>query len=158
MLAPVLDHAYPNQEIPLSRRDPRPMNSMTPETRYAHGFLLRWGEWSRDIGVRAWPEKTLLKRMMEAGPEGALIQGGHVPIADPSGEVLAVESIVKRMGAIDQLVLRVEYVEPWAMRDTKARVAHMKPSKFERTLRRARERVYFGLIASDEFARASKAE
>lgn len=158
MLAPIrttdreIEHMT---ESATDKRDPRPMNAMTDQTKYAHGFLLRWGEWSRSGQMRAYPPRTLLGRIMEEGPHGAL-STSRPPIDEPSDDVGVVENIVKRMCEIDRKVLTEEYVEPWRMQNDKARRSGMKTSKYIRTLRRARERVYFGLAATDRFAFASE--
>lgn len=120
-------------------RDGRVMNHMAPELKLVHARLERWGKWAKTAGVRAWPQVTLLGRIIEQGPVGAAIPTSAVRTALPE-DIAEVDAAVARLGAIDKAVIRTYYME-WAPVEVMARHRRMKVSTFHATLRRARWRV-----------------
>lgn len=118
--------------------DGRVMNHMSPETKLVHARLERWGRWAKTAGVRAWPPVTLLGRVMDCGPDGALARGsGRTEVPD---DVAEVDTAVAKLGEVDRRVIRVYYLE-WLPPESMAKNLRMKLSQFNAVLSRARFRV-----------------
>lgn len=128
-------------------RDGRVMNHMAPDLRLTHARLERWGRWAKSAGVRAWPQVTLLGRIIEHGPVGACIPTSAAQSAIPK-DIAEVDAAVARLCQIDKAVIRTYYME-WAPIEVMAKHRRMKVSTFHATLRRARWRVndYLAIIA-----------
>lgn len=125
-------------EIHVERPSLRVINHMDPETKLVHCRLEEWGQWARDIGIRAWPQATLLARIMEEGPHGAF-SSGRPPI-HMAESVAHVDAAVCRLGEVDKRVIRKYYIE-WAPTDAMARSLRMRVRMFQNVLKRARWRV-----------------
>lgn len=120
------------------RRDPRTMNNMDPETKEVHARLTAWGRWCRDTLMGAWPERTLLARLIEEGPSGAS-QGGPPPTSMP--ELIAkTDEAVAHLGEIDRGVIRLYYLT-WEPVEVLAKKNGMRLREFQNVLRRARWRI-----------------
>jgi hypothetical protein len=130
----------------VTERSARTMNHMDPETKMVHSRLEKWGKWSRDCEARAWPEATMLGRLIEQGPMGAA-QSGKPPISMPD-DVAAVDAAVARLGDIDKGVIKSYYMR-WETIETTARRNGMRLRQLQNVLRRARWRVAIYLAGID---------
>ena len=150
MLAVVAESLHREIHITTSTdaRDGRVLSAMSQPSKVAHARLLVWGKWSREGMPTAYPAKTLLARVIEEGPHGAF-SAGRPPISMPE-DIETVDRIVGKLGDIDRRVLRVAYIDPWAPAEGMARKVRMGVREFQRVLQRARQRVYFGLMAVEE--------
>lgn len=119
--------------------DPRTMNRMDNEVKVTHARLERWGMWAKTSGVRAWPQVTLLGRIIEQGPVGAAIPTSAAITAIPK-DIQEVDAAVSHLCEIDKLVIRTYYLE-WAPMEVMARHRRMSVAKFRNCLTRARWRV-----------------
>ncbi len=124
--------------------DTRRINHMDSDTKAVHYELERWGRWARDAGIRAWPQVTLLGRIIEEGLHGARSTGAP-PVSMPS-EVERVDKAVAHLGEVDRRVIRKYYLE-WAPPEVMAKSLKMRRREFDNVLRRARYRVQ-GYIAA----------
>ena len=129
-------------------RDGRVMNHMAPELKTTHARLERWGCWARTAGVRAWPQVTLLGRIIALGPEGACIPSSAVRTAIPD-DISEVDAAVARLREIDKAVIRTYYLD-WAPVEVMARHRRMSTARFHVSLRRARWRVHDYLLVLQE--------
>lgn len=121
-------------------------NRMDTDTRIVHERLEQWGRWARDSEARAWPEATLLGRVIEQGANGAS-QSGRPPVQIPDA-VAIVDAAVCRLGAIDRGVVQTYYLR-WEPIDVMARRHSMRVRQFQNVLRRARWRI-LGFIEAKE--------
>lgn len=128
------------------KSDLRTMNAMDPETKAVHLRLEAWGAWARDSGIRAWPQTTVLGRVIEEGPHGALSTGR--PPTDMSDEVAHVDAAVAHLGEVDRRVIRKYYLE-WAPPEAMAATLRMRLASFRAVLKRARWRIG-GFLAAIE--------
>jgi hypothetical protein len=113
-------------------------NRMDTDTRIVHERLEQWGRWAKDSEARAWPESTMLGRVMEQGLVAAG-QQGRPPIAIPEA-VAIVDAAVSRLGAIDRGVIQTYYLR-WEPIEVMARRHRMRVRQFQNVLRRARWRI-----------------
>jgi DNA-directed RNA polymerase specialized sigma24 family protein len=134
MIAAIYDMGVEVAEKPSSRI----LSHMDPETKIVHCRLEAWGKWSRDCHIPAWPEATLLARVIEEGPHGAF-SSGKPPIHMPDS-VAHVDAAVCRLGEVDRRVIRKYYLE-WAPTEALARAVRMNVRQFKAVLHRARWRV-----------------
>jgi hypothetical protein len=121
------------------------MNRMDPDTKAAHLRLEEWGKWAKDAETRAWPNRTLLGRVIDEGFGAG--QSTRPPIHMPP-EVATVDAAVCRLGAIDRLVILTYYVR-WEPIEVMARRSHMRVRQFQNVLRRARWRICGYLDAAE---------
>lgn len=126
--------------------DSRSLSHMDPETKIVHVRLEAWGRWARDIETRAWPERSVLGRLIEEGP-GAGQAGRPAGYVHP--DIAAVESAVVRLPPKEREVVR-EYYTRWAPPEVVARRVRMGRREFGRVLYRARVRVSGYLTALAE--------
>lgn len=118
--------------------NPRAMNHMDPDTKAVHCRLEVWGRWARDAHLRAWPEVTLLGKVIEEGPHGAFCAGQAV-VQMPDA-IAQVDAAVARLGEVDRRVVCKYYLE-WAAPEVLARLLGMRVREFQSVLRRARWRI-----------------
>jgi hypothetical protein len=136
--------------------DRRAMNGMTGEIKLAHLRLEAWGKWAKDSGLRAWPELSILGRLIEQGANGAAQQGSQ-PSAYCPPPIEATEVAVNRLGAIDKKVVICNYVLAVdSPVEAKAKRCRMRVKEFQNVLGRARFRVRCYTELLDEFATGSK--
>ena len=133
--------------------DARRMNRMDAQTKIVHARLERWGKWARDTGLRAWPEVTLLGRIIEEGAHGAQ-STGRAPISMPD-DIAIVDAAVCNLVDLDRRVVRKYYLE-WAPPECMARQLRISVDVFQHTLKRGRWRVA-SFIDGAEFVCANKA-
>lgn len=126
--------------------DPRTSNRMDAETRYIHVRLEAWGRWARETETRAWPERSVLGRLIEEGP-GAGQAGRPSGYVHPS--IAAIESAVIKLPAKEREAVR-EYYTRWAPPEVVARRVRMRMREFQSTLYRARVRVAGYLAAVEQ--------
>jgi hypothetical protein len=125
-------------------------NRMDTDTRMVHERLEQWGRWAKDSEARAWPESTMLARVIEQGANGAS-QQGKPPVQIPEA-VAIVDSAVSRLGAIDRGVIQTYYLR-WEPIEVMANRHKMRVRQFQNVLRRARWRI-LGYIDAAETKRA----
>jgi hypothetical protein len=125
-------------DLPIERDVRRTMNHMDPETKAVHSRLEAWGKWARDGSIRAWPERTLLKRLMDEGTSGAA-QQSRPPISMPE-DIALVDVAVSRLVATDKQCVQTYYLR-WEPIEVMARRNGMRTRQFQNVLRRARWRI-----------------
>src|SRR5579871_6320703 len=123
----------------MNERDGRGMNHLARELKVTHARLERWGRWAKTAGVRAWPQITLLGRIIEQGPAGACIPSSAVKTAIPD-DISEVDAAFARLCEIDRRVIRTYYLD-WAPIEVMAKHRRMTVSNFKGVLKRARWRV-----------------
>lgn len=125
-------------------------NRMDTDTRIVHERLEQWGRWAKESEARAWPESTLLGRVIEQGASGAS-QQGRPPIEIPEA-VAAVDAAVCRLGGVDRAVIQTYYLR-WEPIEVMARRHQMRVRQFQHVLRRARWRILGYLDATEVLER-----
>lgn len=113
-------------------------NRMDTDTRIVHERLEQWGRWAKDSEAKAWPESTLLGRVIEQGASGAS-QQGRPPVQIPEA-VAIVDAAVSRLAVVDRSVIQTYYLR-WEPIEAMARRHHMRVRQFQTVLRRARWRI-----------------
>lgn len=122
-------------------------NRMDTETKLVHERLEQWGKWAKESEARAWPESTMLGRMIEQGPRGAS-QQGRPPIEIPE-PVAIVDAAVCRLGEVDRKVIQIYYLR-WEPIEVMSRRCDMRVRQFQNILRRARWRILGYIDAAEE--------
>lgn len=113
-----------------------------------HLRLEAWGEWSKNNPeLREYPEISLMGKIEDYGPDGAVASGSHPSVSMPE-PVEITERAVMRLGEIDRKVIKAYYLG-WAPVELLARRCHMRVKEFENVLKRARWRVS-GYVAGYE--------
>ena len=125
-------------------------NRMDTETRIVHERLEQWGRWAKDSEAKAWPEVTLLGRVMEQGPSGAS-QQGKPPVRIPDA-IAVVDAAVCRLTGVDRSVIQTYYLR-WEPIEVMARRHHMRVRQFQNVLRRARWRILGYIDAAESVER-----
>lgn len=120
-------------------------NRMDPDTKMVHLRLEEWGKWAKGSEAKAWPQTTMLGRVIEQGPGAS--QSGRPPVEMPD-PVAVVDAAVSRLGAIDRGVVQTYYIR-WEPIEVMARRKHMRVRQFQNVLRRARWRI-LGFIEAKE--------
>lgn len=121
-------------------------NRMDTDTRIVHERLEQWGRWAKESEAKAWPESTLLGRVIEQGANGAS-QQGRPPIMIPEA-VAAVDAAVCRLAGVDRAVIQTYYLR-WEPVEVMARRHQMRVRQFQHVLRRARWRILGFLDAKE---------
>lgn len=128
--------------------DPRAMNGMADETKMVHARLERWGRWSKDSHLRAWPATTTLSRIIEEGPHGLLCVG-QAPEPHMPDDVANVDAVVARLPPEELRVVRAYYTQ-WAPAEVLARSLRLSVRRFRLVLTRVRIRVMQDLETLEE--------
>jgi hypothetical protein len=131
------------QAFATERPDPRAMNAMPREHRFAHACLERWAKWTKEGAIRAWPSATILARVILLGVDGAAARG--MVSYDASPEVALTDYCVAKLSHKYRVVLKKYYLE-WAPVEMMARDLHINVSSFQARLKCARIGVAFGLV------------
>jgi DNA-directed RNA polymerase specialized sigma24 family protein len=131
-------------ETNVAGKDGRACSHMDPQTSAVHARLEEWGKWCRDR-LNAWPQRTLLGRVIDQGFTGAAQPGAER--ADVSEDVAVTDAAVARLGQIDQRAIKAYYMRTEPIESSAKRVG-MSKRMFQNVLRRARWRlaVYMGII------------
>jgi hypothetical protein len=114
------------------------ISRMDPETRFVHSLLEQWGKWAYDSALRAYPSVTLLGRLIECGPNGA-IGSGRPPVEMPL-LIALVDSAVAKLNAMDRQIIVIYYTRDEPL-EACARRCRLKIRQFQNVLRRARWRL-----------------
>ncbi len=117
--------------------DGRTCNHMDPETRFVHGLLETWGKTCADR-FRAWPNTTVLGKLIEFGPMGAAQPGK--PVESIPEDMARVDAAISKLGQIDKKVI-VAYYTRYEPPEVVARRLHMRYRQLQAVLRRARWRI-----------------
>lgn len=125
-------------QMAIGMPDRRAMNKMDPETKVIHVRLEVWARWAKaNPELRAFPESTLLGKVVEFGIAGAAQGGAPVTMSDA---VQITERAVNKLGEIDRKVI-ISYYMKWQPIESLARMCRMRTREFQNVLRRARFRV-----------------
>lgn len=119
-------------------RDKRALNHMDPDTKAVHLRLEAWGVWAHSHEVQAWPEMSVIGRMMKYGT----LEAAHhtrAPISMPD-EIAAVDAAVARLGDIDKRAI-IAYYTHWEAVEATAKRTGMRVRQLYNVLRRARWRL-----------------
>jgi DNA-directed RNA polymerase specialized sigma24 family protein len=100
-------------------------------------MIERWAEWGRAAVPGAWPEITLLGRVIKQGFTGA---AQHGPVPEMGEEIYAVERAVLSLRPLERRVVVTHYMH-WQPKEVSARFCQMSSGQFDRLLHRARRRV-----------------
>lgn len=103
-------------------------------------LLVEWGKWMRSEGMKAWPDRTMLAKVIEEGLHGASQSGAWtapVPL-----KVAKCEWCVLRLRWILRRVLEIHYIlMPAHPKEVQRRAARMGEQTWNKNLNLAREKV-----------------
>lgn len=140
---------YEQTQAIIGGPDRRAMNKMDPETKVIHVRLEVWARWAKsNPELRAFPESTLLGKVVEFGIAGAAQGSAPVTMSDA---VQITERAVNKLGEIDRKVI-IAYYMKWQPIESLARTCRMREREFQNVLRRARFRVRCYVEAMEQAA------
>jgi len=116
-------------------RDPRAMNRMDPATKFIHSLLEQWGKEVRERDAGSLPPNTLLGRVIEQGPSGA-IQAGRPPVS-LSLQSEHIEACWLKLWKKGQRCIK-RYYTNWAPMEVMAKDEHMSVASMKAHLHRSR--------------------
>ena len=124
-------------DVEFSRYTQRRMDAHLKPT---DDLLVAWGKWMRSEGIKAWPDRTVLAKVIEEGLHGASQAGAWtapVPI-----NVAKCEWCALRLRWILRRVLEIHYIQmPGQPKEVQRRAARMGEGAWNRNLTTAREKV-----------------